>query len=167
MGRHSKYFTEEDKKQANRESCKKYYQKNKEKRLSNQKKYYKDNKEKEIEKVKKWRENNKEEYNLYMREYRKQYNKTLYGKASHILNSYKRHDKEANRGECTLTAQWIVDNIFSKPCHYCGETDWTKIGCDRIDNDKPHTQDNVVPCCYKCNIKKGKKTYEEFIKNHV
>lgn len=28
---------------------------------------------------------------------------------------------------------------------------YTEIGCDRIDNSKGHTYDNVVPCCYVCN----------------
>ena len=26
-----------------------------------------------------------------------------------------------------------------------------KIGCDRVDNSKGHTKDNVVPCCITCN----------------
>lgn len=43
-----------------------------------------------------------------------------------------------------------MENIFAKPCAYCGETDWTQLGCHRIDNSKPHTIDNVVCCCRKC-----------------
>ena len=97
-------------------------------------------------------------------EYQAEYDKTPMGRAAHLVNRYKSSDKKYNRGECTLTAQWIVDNIFSQPCHYCGESDWTKIGCDRIDNSKPHTPDNVVPCCMKCNRKRGRKDYEKFIK---
>ena len=86
------------------------------------------------------------------------------GRADYLLQRYRQSDKKHNRGECTLTAQWIVENIFSKPCHYCGKTDWTKIGCDRIDNSKPHTEDNVIPCCMNCNRKKNTKSYDEFIK---
>ena len=81
-----------------------------------------------------------------------------------LVNNYKWADINANRGECTLTAKWIVYNIFPKPCHWCGETDWHKLGCDRIDNDKPHTPDNVNPCCEECNKKRGTKTYDEFLK---
>ena len=81
-----------------------------------------------------------------------------------LYNAYCRHDKNAGRGECTLTAQWIVDNIFTQKCHWCPETDWTKIGCDRIDNSLPHTPDNVIPCCERCNKNRGRKTYEEYKK---
>lgn len=81
------------------------------------------------------------------------YNKTPKGRAVYLLNRYKSSDKEHNRGESDLTSQWIVENIFSKPCAHCGETDWRKIGCNRLDNDKPHTMDNVEPCCGKCNRK--------------
>lgn len=81
------------------------------------------------------------------------YNKTPKGRAVYLLNRYKSSDKEHNRGESDLTSQWIVDNIFTKSCVHCGETDWTKIGCNRLDNSKPHTIDNVEPCCGKCNRK--------------
>lgn len=81
----------------------------------------------------------------------KRWQRTPYGRASHLLNAYRQHDRTANRGECTLTADWIVENIFSKPCAHCGETDWTKLGCNRLDNSKPHTVDNVEPCCFDCN----------------
>lgn len=81
------------------------------------------------------------------------YNKTPKGRAVYLLNRYKSSDKEHNRGESDLTSQWIVENIFSKPCTHCGETDWRKIGCNRLDNSKPHTMDNVEPCCGKCNRK--------------
>ena len=85
------------------------------------------------------------------------------GRASYLVGSYRQSDKLCNRGECTLTPEWIIDNIFTSKCHWCGETDWNKLGCDRIDNDKPHTPDNVNPCCDKCNKKRGTKTYEEFL----
>ena len=81
------------------------------------------------------------------------YNKTPKGRAVYLLNRYKSSDKEHNRGESDLTSQWIVYNIFTKSCVHCGETDWTKIGCNRLDNSKPHTIDNVEPCCGKCNRK--------------
>ena len=122
--------------------------------------YYLKHKEKLVEYKKQWFKENKEERD----EYRKQYRKTPMGRADYLLQRYRQSDKKHNRGECTLTAQWIVENIFSKPCHYCGKTDWTKIGCDRIDNSKPHTEDNVIPCCMNCNRKKNTKSYDEFIK---
>lgn len=112
----------------------------------------------ESEKMKMWREKNKNKITDWL----KQYRQTPIGRAVYLCNNYKRLDKKYNRRECTVTAQWIVDNIFTKPCVYCGETDWRKLGCDRIDNDLPHTLENVVCCCEECNKKKGKRTYEEF-----
>lgn len=85
----------------------------------------------------------------YMQEYRK----TPIGRANMLKQRYNSADKQANRGKGDLTAQWIVDNIFSKPCVHCGKTGWDAIGCNRIDDSKPHTIDNVEPCCRECNIK--------------
>ena len=48
-------------------------------------------------------------------------------------------------------ARWIVENIFTHKCAHCDESDWRKIGCNRIDNDLPHIKSNVEPCCKKCN----------------
>lgn len=74
-------------------------------------------------------------------------------RAGLLLSAYKQTDKKYNYGKSDLTAKWIVDNIFSKSCVHCGETDWHKLGCNRLDNSKPHTMDNVEPCCCKCNRK--------------
>lgn len=81
----------------------------------------------------------------------KKYRSTKKGRASNLLCNYNYEDLKKGRGKGDLTTQWIVENIFSKPCAHCGETDWTKIGCNRIDNTKSHTKDNVEPCCLKCN----------------
>lgn len=72
-------------------------------------------------------------------------------RASMLAKNYRTADKEAKRGKCTLTAQWIYDNILFKPCAHCGKEGWDIIGCNRLDNSKPHTMDNVEPCCYECN----------------
>lgn len=88
----------------------------------------------------------------WMKEYRKKYINTPKGRASNLISAYNRADKLANRGKGDLTAQWIVENIFSKPCK-CGKSGWQIIGCNRIDNSKPHTKDNVEPCCRSCNAK--------------
>ena len=139
----------------NKERIKQHYLDNKERIAEYGKQYREDNKEQIAEYGKQWREDNPE--------YNKQYIKTPIGRANILLCAYRQSDKDQNRGECTLTTQWIVDNIFSKPCHYCGETDWKKLGCDRVDNSKPHTPDNVVPCCCECNRKKARYTYDEYI----
>lgn len=68
-------------------------------------------------------------------------------KASKMLSSYRIKDKKRDL-ECDLTIEDMLD-IMSKPCVYCGDT--KRIGCDRLDNEKGHTKDNVVPCCVECN----------------
>lgn len=113
--------------------------------------YYLKNKERLLVKNKQYYENNKKRILEICGNYTKNYRKTKMGRAVLLCYDYKRHDKEHNRGEGNLTAQWIVDNIFTQPCAHCGETDWTKLGCNRLDNSKPHTTENVEPCCKKCN----------------
>ncbi len=112
-----------------------------------------------------WKQRNKEKRAEYMAEYMTEYRKTKYGRAQCILGAYQRDDKKYNRGECTLTEDWIVDNIFSgQVCHYCGESDWAKLGCDRKDSRLPHTPENCVPCCHACNIKKKNTPYDLYMK---
>lgn len=90
-------------------------------------------------------------------EYMRHYRHTPMGRANMLLQGYNRIDKEKNREKGNLTAQWIVDNIFNKPCAHCGETDWTKLGCNRLDNSKPHTIENVEPCCWECGKRQPRK----------
>lgn len=72
----------------------------------------------------------------------------LYTRASKLLSAYKLKDWKADR-EFNLDRDWFVKNILKSQCIYCGSKE--KLGCDRIDNSKGHTYDNVVPCCYVCN----------------
>ena len=62
-----------------------------------------------------------------------------------------------------MTTAWILENIFTKPCAHCGKEGWDVIGCNRLDNSKPHTMDNVEPCCFDCNrkYKKPKQKYKK------
>ena len=86
-----------------------------------------------------------------------------------VVHAYRKADSLANRGECTLTEEWVVNHIFNSKCVYCGESDWKKLGCDRIDNSQPHTPSNVVCCCGKCNREKHLTDADVFkkIKNEV
>ena len=137
---------------------------NKDERKEYSKKYYLKHKEKLLEKQNEYYSKHKKEYNEYylknkakiieyQNSYQKEYDKTKMARANSLLSAYKHADKKNNRGECTLTAKWIVEKIFASSCVHCGETDWHKLGCNRLDNSKPHTPDNVEPCCYPCNIK--------------
>lgn len=106
--------------------------------------------------------NTKEYYNnkiLYHRNRAKiSYNKN---KERYLLKSYIRTDKE-NSLQCNLTVKYMKENITSKPCIYCGNT--KDIGCDRIDNSKGHTIDNVIPCCKICNMTRGDRfSFDEMI----
>ena len=65
---------------------------------------------------------------------------------------YNRVDKKKSL-TCDLTSEWLELNILNKPCTYCGSL--IQIGCDRIDNTKGHTMDNVIPCCWSCNRLRG------------
>lgn len=74
------------------------------------------------------------------------------------------------------------------PCHYCGtppsnmwnayseknnssytssyqkdEGDFIYNGLDRVDSYKNHSPDNVVPCCWPCNMMKNDYTQEQFL----
>lgn len=69
-------------------------------------------------------------------------------KISRMFSAYKLKDKKRNL-EFNLTKEYFINNIISKPCIYCGSTE--NIGCDRLDNKKGHTEDNIVPACYICN----------------
>lgn len=86
----------------------------------------------------------------------KRANKLAYHYHWHDINTYK-FDCDAD-----FDGQWIIDNIYSGGCIYCGETDWRKLGCDRIDNTKPYTKDNVVCSCARCNkLRSNKFTVDE------
>lgn len=77
---------------------------------------------------------------------------------------YHWHDVNTYKFECEadIDGKWMTENILDKECIYCGETDWRKLGCDRINNTKPHTKDNVVPCCQRCNkLRSNKFTVDE------
>lgn len=127
-------MTQEEKKEKQREYARRWYWKHREKAQENSRNYYSKNSSERIT-------------------YHKNYTKTPMGRASYLVQAYAREDKKYNRGKGDIDAKWIVENIFSKHCAYCGTTDWTKLGCNRLDNSKPHTIDNVEPCCGKCNLK--------------
>ena len=187
-----KYLTEEERKEARREymrqyrqthgkelaeNNKRYYQEHKEEYALKHKQYHQKHREEICERVKQWNKEHKEERAEYQKQwkeenkdkltkYHRQHRQTPIGRANYLLQSYKKADKDKGRGECTIpNAQWIVENIFTQKCHWCPETDWREMGCDRINNSLPHTPDNVIPCCERCNKDRGRKTYDEFKKS--
>jgi hypothetical protein len=157
-----------------KEYSKKYYQMHRQELLDRQRKYHKEHKEernnyckiyyaenKDVlkNKMKKWYDTNKEHH----KNKQNVYYTTEIGRANTLANSYKTADKENGRGEGDIDGKWIIENIFSKSCVYCGEDNWTKLGCDRIDNSKPHTKDNVVCCCGECNKERQNQPHIYFL----
>ena len=87
---------------------------------------------------------------------------SLRSKASKMISSYRLKDKKMCLEPCDITIDWMIENIIKQPCIYCGDTH--RVGCDRIDNDKGHAMDNVVPCCYDCNCARNNNfSYEEML----
>lgn len=84
-------------------------------------------------------------------------------KASKMISTYKHLDKARGFEICDIDIDWMIENIIHKPCVYCGDTHL--VGCDRINNNKGHTKDNVVPCCCACNrFRNDSFTYEEMLR---
>jgi hypothetical protein len=93
--------------------------------------------------------------------------KTVYSprtKASKMIREYKVKDKKIGftGKECDITPQYILQNIFGQKCSYCGTTE--NVGCDRIDNSKPHTISNIIPACAECNFIRGNRFSVEEMK---
>lgn len=174
---------------------KEFYENNKEKILADRKEYRENNKEKVKEANRKWREDNKDyvkakhqQYYLDNQEKLKEknkerydpdkqkewwfkYNNTKRGKANHHSSHYKSMDlKKGLDPSHNVDGDWIMENIFNSSCIYCGDNNWKHLGCDRIDNTKPHTPDNIVCACGICNIERADKysveEFKEYRKTH-
>lgn len=130
------------------EKDKEYYLEHREERLNYSAEHYQKNKKKKNAKKREWRKNNREKHLQSTREYLK----TPYGRATHLVSRYKYSDVEKGRDGFSLTPRWVVDHIFTSSCVYCGDSDWKHLGCDRIDNSLPHTPENCICACGICNI---------------
>ena len=167
-------------KEEKREYQRQYYLKHKEELLQKAKMYYISNKEHIIDVVSKRYADLKEEKKDYNKEYYernknkiisdvKKYKEERKGsqksRALDLVHNYKTTDKRKNINGFDLTSDYIIDNIFSSKCVYCGDSNWRHLGCDRIDNTKGHTKDNTVCSCGLCNRERQyeKMSVEEFI----
>ena len=108
---------------------------------------------KKSERHKEYEKEFKETHKDWKHNWDKEYQQTLKGTANRRIQAYKRQDERNGFGKDSVDfdSEWLIENILLKPCTHCGESDWHKIGCNRLDNSKPHTKDNVEPCCRKCN----------------
>lgn len=82
-------------------------------------------------------------------------------KVSKMLSQYRLRDKKKGL-VCDIDNKWLYDTISNGKCFYCGDT--KRLGLDRIDNTRGHTKDNVVVCCYECNVARADNfTHEEML----
>lgn len=107
--------------------------------------------ERYLEANRKWRERNREKYRQYFRDRRK----TLEGKYARYKYESKRDGKDF---EITFEQ---FKKIFSKPCHYCGDS--RRVGIDRKNNKVGYVKSNCLPCCWPCNRAKSRLGYDFFI----
>lgn len=80
----------------------------------------------------------------------------------HIPAKYKSYVYRANRKG--LEFDFTVDefmHLLNQNCSYCGSEGVN--GADRIDSKGSYTKDNVIPCCYKCNIMKFTSIQQDFL----
>ena len=85
-------------------------------------------------------------------------------KPKHKHSSMKSDAKR--RGYEWTLEQHDTSALFLSNCYYCGKPSQEGIkihGLDRVENDRGYHLDNVVPCCYDCNIAKAGQTQEDFI----
>lgn len=83
----------------------------------------------------------------------KEFKKTFEGRISQLSYNYKNYDMKRFGDVDTITKKQLLD-LIKNGCYWCGESDWHKLGADRIDNTKPHTLENCVCGCMDCNRKR-------------
>lgn len=189
MGR-KKIYTEEEKEQRNKESRKRWREKNKDRLREYNKKWKEENPEKEKEHQKKWDSSDRgkeisKKWELENKEYRDEYRKNWYIKNKNILaEKHKKWAKE-NKDKLRINRQKRNSKIknlpflwnkkyeekmliyFGNKCCYCNQLlteSW------HIDHFYPISKYNIgtvphnlLPSCQHCNISKNNKEPEEFV----
>ena len=181
----------------NKEKCKALHAEwnilNKDKISMQRAEYYKNHRENELKKMAEWRSNNKEKWKAYQSEWNsknpnyyedyKDPQKNQMGYAKYMVKGYRQMDRDRGFDDSkTISAEWFLQNIAYRPCAHCGLQAIGLIGCNRLDNTKGHTIDNVEPCCLKCNARENirdqiarglhwtckhkKQSFKEFVKEH-
>ena len=128
-----------------------YYQANKEKIAEYNAAYYQANKDTLLKKQAEYYQENKDKIADY---YDPQTHPLNWAKQ--MVNTYRRMDRERGFGDSkTITAEWFLEHIAYRQCAHCGKQGIGLVGCNRLDNTKGHTIDNVEPCCLSCNCKEN------------
>lgn len=145
--------------QANKEKIKaynaEYYQAHKDKIAQRKAQYYAEyydaHKDEILKKHAEYYQANKDEKKAY-------YDPILHplNWARRMVNGYKKMDRNNGFGDKeTISVDYFINHIANAECKYCHKRGYGLIGCNRIDNSKGHTQDNVEPCCMPCNSREG------------
>jgi hypothetical protein len=82
----------------------------------------------------------------------KQYLKEYYNsnKLAFKYKAYRHNDLTRFDSPCETISRDKAVELMMQPCIYCGVE--KSHGLDRKDSSKGHSEDNVVPCCEKCNF---------------
>lgn len=102
------------------------------------------------------------------KEYKKQYYATIEGYARSIrwtnLQADRKYGRIGAEEDPLPTIEEYIELLQQRDYYDGKQYHWSEMGLDRIDNSKPHTLDNVVPCSTAHNIQRGKMNFEEFLK---
>lgn len=116
--------------------------------------------------MKQYRIDNAERLKQYNKQHYKQWYSTIEGYARVIKNNNLKEDRKYGRcgkDEDPLPSIEEYIELLLQPDFYDGKQyHWSEMGIDRIDNSKPHTIDNVVPCTTEHNVQRQKMSFEEF-----
>ena len=144
-----------------REACRKWRAKNKDHIKEYNKQWREDNPDYFKEACKQWRDDNpdydeqwRKENPDKVKEYYREYRNMPRGRAVYLLCGYNKMDRERDLPQGNLTIEQ-VEELIQQPCVHCGVSGWQVIGLNRLDNSKPHSIDNVEPCCFPCNARLG------------
>jgi hypothetical protein len=96
--------------------------------------------------------------------------KRLYSNSETKKDNKDLHYKEYVKGAVIRNLEMNItqdqfNSIVELPCYYCKTSPalHSITGIDRLDNSKPYTTENVVPCCSICNRMKATMSIEEFV----
>ena len=116
--------------------------------------------------IKQYRTDHKEEMKQYYAERYAEWYATLEGYAYYVRhhNLYKdrKHGRCGKDEDILPPLEYYIWALQQRDFYDGKQYHWSEMGLDRIYNDKPHTFANVVPCSTKNNVRKGRKSFEEF-----
>lgn len=94
---------------------------------------------------------------------RRQYMAQFSKRARSVYQDSRKVDRRYGRSHA-LSLE-TIDKLLKKPCTYCGiDPDKVLMTLDRIDITLGHTDENVNPSCYECNVTRADMPYEAWIK---